>query len=172
MVSKVSRRNFLKGAAAMTVAAAASTLLAGCSGNGGNTAPATNEIVLGDYRVKVTNAKTSQDSDIATDKITGYITPVVSVSYTGKGSMTLAYRDIFSAELGEAKVSLTNPLQVYNSTVGILMDSEPKFKTSDKNAYANYVAGKLPFKLKVSFDGKETALFEIYNTGTINVSKL
>lgn len=172
MVSKVSRRNFLKGAAAMTVAAAASTLLAGCSGNGGNTAPAANEIVLGDYRVKVTNAKTTQDSDIATEKITGYITPVVSVSYTGKGSMTLAYRDIFSAELGEAKVSLTNPLQVYNSTVGILMDSEPKFKTTDKDAYNNYVTGKLPFKLKVSFNGKETALFEIYNTGTINVSKL
>lgn len=172
MVSKVSRRNFLKGAAAMTVAAAASTLLAGCSGNGGNTAPAANEIVLGDYRVKVTNAKTTQDSDIATEKITGYITPVVSVSYTGKGSMTLAYRDIFSAELGEAKVSLTNPLQVYNSTVGILMDSEPKFKTTDKDAYNKYVTGKLPFKLKVSFDGKETALFEIYNTGTINASKL
>lgn len=172
MVSKVSRRNFLKGAAAMTVAAAASTLLAGCSGNGGNTAPAANEIVLGDYRVKVTNAKTTKGSDIATEKITGYITPVVSVSYTGKGSMTLAYREIFSAELGEAKVSLTNPLQMYNSTVGILMDSEPKFKTTDKDAYNNYVAGKLPFKLKVSFDGKETALFEIYNTGTINASKL
>lgn len=172
MVSKVSRRNFLKGAAAMTVAAAASTLLAGCSGNGGNDVPDPNTVMLGDYKVKVTSAKTAQESATNSNKITGYITPVVSISYSGKGSPTFLYKEIFiSAMIGDTKMTLTNPLQPYNSIVGTFANCEPKYKTTDKEAYLDYTGSKKPMVLKVSFDDKTYAVFEIWNNGKINPSK-
>lgn len=174
MAYEVSRRNFLKGAAAMTVAAAASTLLAGCDGTGGSTPPAANEVVLGDYKVKVTTAKTTQETVAGKDdKLTGYITPVVSISYSGKGSPTFLYNEIFtSGTIGEAKMTLTNPLQPYNSIVGTFVSCEPKYKTTDKAAYLDYTGNKKPMTLKVSFDDKSYAVFEIWNNGTITASKV
>ena len=172
MAYEVSRRNFLKGAAAMTVAAAASTLLAGCDGS--SNPPAPNEIVLGDYKVKVTTAKTTQETVAGKeDKLTGYITPVVSISYSGKGSPTFLYNEIFtSGTIGESKMTLTNPLQPYNSIVGTFVSCEPKYRTTDKAAYTDYINSKKPMTLKVSFDDKNYAVFEIWNNGTITQSKI
>ncbi len=170
MAYEVSRRNFLKGAAAMTVAAAASTLLAGCSGS--DDLPDPNTITLGDYKVKVTDAKTTQDSSINSEKITGYITPVVNISYAGKGSPTFLYKEIFtSAMIGDVAMTITNPLSAYNSIVGKFANCEPTFKTTDKTAYENYVGGKKPLTLKVTFDDKNYAVFEIWKTGKITASK-
>lgn len=168
MAYEVSRRNFLKGAAAMTMAAAASTLLAGCSGND---LPDANTITLSNCSVKVTDAKTSDNSSIGSDKVTVYLSPVVSISYTGKGSLTLTYADMFDAELGDAKITLTNPIQPYNTTIGAITKCTPKFKITDKAVWQSYKEGKLPLKLKVTLDGNETAKFEIWNTGKITASK-
>ncbi len=170
MAYEVSRRDFLKGAATMTVTAAASTLLAGCSGNN---VPAENEVVLGDYKVKVTEAKTTQESSVSSEKITGYIEPVVSISYTGKGSPTFLYKEIFtSAMIGDAAMTITNPLSAYNSIISAFSKCEPKFKTSDKTVYQSFVGGNKPLILKVTFDDKSYAVFEIWNTGKITASKV
>lgn len=170
MVSKVSRRNFLKGAAAMTVAAAASTLLAGCSGNGGNDAPDPNTITLGDYKVKVKSAGYAQDG--TAPKMNYHIRPVVAISYSGKGSPTFFYKEIFvSAMIGDVKLNLENQTGVYNSIVGSIKECEPSFKTTNTTAIEAYLANKTPLTLKVSFDDREYAVFDIYFNNTVKASK-
>ncbi len=170
MAYEVSRRNFLKGAAAMTVAAAASTLLAGCSGNDGNDVPDPNTVTLGDYKVKVKSTGFGQSG--STQKPTCKILPVVSISYSGKGSPTYLYKEIFtSAMLGDVKMTLSNPLGAYNSIVGTFKDCEPVFETTNKDAFASYMANKTPLTLKVSFDDREYAVFDVYFNGTVKASK-
>ncbi len=167
MAYEVSRRNFMKGAAMAAAAAAVSGLMTGCSGD---TKPVA-QIQLGDYTVRVTDAKTAQESSVAgAQKVNGYITPVVGIEYSGKGSMTLLYTDIFSAELGGSKMTLTNPASVYNSTVGNFKSCEPKFKTTDKDLYAGFNSNTQAMKLKVTLD-KETAIFTIKGNGDITVAK-
>lgn len=182
MVSKVSRRNFLKGAAAMTVAAAASTLLAGCSGNGGNDAPDPNTITLGDYKVKVTLAADKDQSmnKIGSgEKVVETVWPTVSISYSGVGFTGLAYKDVFSATMGDKDMKLNNKASMIvakdfgnlNGVVSSFVSYKPEFQIEDKDVITKYNDGKADMKLKVTLD-KQTAVFAIKHDGTITVAKL
>lgn len=183
MVSKVSRRNFLKGAAAMTVAAAASTLLAGCSGNGGNDVPDPNTITLGDYKVKVTLADKDQSkTETGTGnnaKVVEKIQPTVSISYSGAGFTGLFYNDVFAATMGDKEMKLNNKAGMIVSkdfgnlsgVVSSFVAYKPEFQTDDKDLIAQYNSGKTVMKLKVVLD-KETAVFTIKNDCTVTATKL
>ena len=163
MAYEVSRRNFMKGAAMAAAAAAVSGLMTGCSGD---TKPVA-QIQLGDYTVKVTSTETAQKS--SGEIFVGKITPTVSIAYSGVGSMTLAYKDIFSAELGGSKMTLNNPLSVYNTTVGAFKPCEPEFQSKDESLYGAYLNRTQVMKLNVTLD-KKTAVFTIKNRGDITVA--
>ena len=178
MVSKVSRRNFLKGAAAMTVAAAASTLLAGCSGNGGNDVPDPNTITLGDYKVKVIKVTGSQNQKLGSEDLTGSVIPEVSIAYSGTGFTGLSYKDVFSATMGDKEMKLNKAGMIVSKDFGSLngmlssfVSYKPEFKMTDTETYKNFVSGKADMKLKVTLD-KESAVFTIKYNGTITVAKL
>ena len=183
MAYEVSRRNFLKGAAAMTVAAAASTLLAGCDGNGGSPAPDPNTITLGDYKVKVTLKDNDQVKNIkgtgANEKVVETVSPTVSVSYTGVGFTGLAFKDVFSATVGDKDMDLNNKSNMIvskdfgnlNNMVSSFVSYKPEFQIDDKDLIAQYESGKAVIKLKVVLD-KETAVFTIKNDCTVTASKV
>lgn len=178
MVSKVSRRNFLKGAAAMTVAAAASTLLAGCSGNGGNDVPDPNTITLGDYKVKVIKVTGSQNQELGSEDLTGSVIPEVSIAYSGTGFTGLSYKDVFSATMGDKEMKLNKAGMIVSKDFGSLngmlssfVSYKPEFKMTNTETYKNFVSGKADMKLKVTLD-KESAVFTIKYNGTITVAKL
>lgn len=182
MAYEVSRRNFLKGAAAMTVAAAASTLLAGCDGNGGNTAPDPNTITLGDYKVKVTLKDNDQMKKIngtgANQTVVETISPTVSISYTGAGFTGLFFKDVFSATIGDKDMNLNNKTNMIvskdfgnlNNMVSSVVAYKPEFQTDNKDLIEQYESGKTVMKLKVVLD-KETAIFTIKNDCTVTASK-
>ena len=178
MAYEVSRRNFLKGAAAMTVAAAASTLLAGCSGNGGNDVPDPNTITLGDYKVKVLKVSGSQNQELGSDDLTGSVIPEVSIAYSGTGFTGLSYKDVFSATMGDKEMKLNNQLSMilskdFGSLNGMLssfVSYKPEFKMTDTETYRNFVSGKTDMKMKVTLD-KESAVFTIKYNGTVTVAK-
>ncbi len=177
MVSKVSRRNFLKGAAAMTVAAAASTLLAGCSGNGGNDVPDPNTVMLGDYKVKVIKVTGSQNQELGSEDLTGSVIPEVSIAYSGTGFTGLSYKDVFSATMGDKEMKLNKAGMILSKDFGSLngmlssfVSYKPEFKMTNTETYKNFVSGKADMKLKVTLD-KESAVFTIKYNGTITVAK-
>ena len=177
MVSKVSRRNFLKGAAAMTVAAAASTLLAGCSGNGGNDVPDPNTITLGDYKVKVIKVTGSQNQELGSEDLTGSVIPEVSIAYSGTGFTGLSYKDVFSATMGDKEMKLNKAGMILSKDFGSLngmlssfVSYKPEFKMTNTETYKNFDSGKADMKLKVTLD-KESAVFTIKYNGTITVAK-
>ena len=178
MVSKVSRRNFLKGAAAMTVAAAASTLLAGCSGNGGNDVPDPNTVMLGDYKVKVIKVTGSQNQELGSEDLTGSVIPEVSIAYSGTGFTGLSYKDVFSATMGDKEMKLNKAGMILSKDFGSLngmlssfVSYKPEFKMTNTETYKNFVSGKADMKLKVTLD-KESAVFTIKYNGTITVAKV
>lgn len=182
MAYEVSRRNFLKGAAAMTVAAAASTLLAGCSGNGGNDVPAANEVVLGDYRVRVSLTDTDQsklENGIGENSIvTGSVKPTVYISYAGAGFTGLTFGDVFSATMGEKNMTLTNKgswilskdFGNLSGMVNKFVSYKPEFQIKDKDVLAQYLSGKTVMKMKVTLD-KETAVFTIDRDCKVTAAK-
>lgn len=182
MAYEVSRRDFLKGAAAMTVAAAASTLLAGCSGNGGNDVPDPNTVTLGDYKVKVTLADKDQaKTETGTGdnmKVVEKIQPTVSVSYTGAGFTGLFFNDVFAATMGDKEMKLNNKTKMIlskdfgnlNGVVSSFASYKPEFQIDDKDIISQYNSGKAVMKLKVVLD-KETAVFTIDRDCKVTAAK-
>ena len=90
-----SRRDFLKASAAAVLAASAAGVLTGCDGGGEQLAE--NEAILGDFKIKVTSATTSQLTTGVGEnaKNEQWIIPTVKVSYNGKGLNALKYTDVF-----------------------------------------------------------------------------
>lgn len=154
MAYEVSRRNFLKGAAAMTVAAAASTLLAGCGEQPDN------GYVLGEYKLYFTPGTDYSWSDSQNKAI---IIPEIKIKGVSN-SVTLLkkYEDVFAATVGKESLKLeADTMNRVNVVQGATTACKPTFTTTDKALYQKLVAGTATIKLKVTLSAQD-AYFE-YN---------
>lgn len=163
MAYEVSRRSFLKGAAALAAATAASGLLTACGG-GKNDAG----VVVGDYKLYFEDLKYGRDDS---EKVY-YITPTIQVKREdGKGIRSVKYRDAFQkAQIDKQELKLSNGTE----TFGPLSKKEkayckPRFTLTDEAVYNNAVNNGTPVQLTIVLSGKE-ALFEVnVKTGSVKL---
>lgn len=105
MTTKMTRRTFLKGAAAAAAAVSLSGLLTGCGGD----QLADNEVQIGPFIVKVYGLDVNLGTASGNDK--GAITGKVKLRYDAGGSSTQAvpYRGMFNATVGGSNLNQVAP---------------------------------------------------------------
>lgn len=98
MTTKMTRRTFLKGAAAAAAAVSLSGLLTGCGG-GGQELP-DNEVQLGVFNVSIYGLNVYQGAELGGDA--GAITGTVKIRFSDSGSSMQAvpYQGMFNATVG------------------------------------------------------------------------
>ena len=143
MTTKMTRRTFLKGAAAAAAAVSLSGLLTGCGGD----QLADNEVQIGPFIVKVYGLDVALGTASGNDK--GAITGKVKLRFSDSGSSTQAvpYRGMFNATVGSSnlnQVAPTGTLVVSDALLG------KPFATKEKD-------------LKLSFP--DVATREAYQSG-------
>ena len=104
MTTKMTRRTFLKGAAAAAAAVSLSGLLTGC----GDQELPDNEIQIGAYTVKVYDLDVDQGTEM---NKAGAITGTVKIRFSDSGSSTQAvpYRGMFNATVGGSNLNQVAP---------------------------------------------------------------
>lgn len=105
MTTKMTRRTFLKGAAAAAAAVSLSGLLTGCGGD----QLADNEVQLGVFNVSIYGLNVDQGTELGGDA--GAITGTVKIRFSDSGSSTQAvpYRGMFNATVGGANLTQVAP---------------------------------------------------------------
>lgn len=105
MTTKMTRRTFLKGAAAAAAAVSLSGLLTGCGGD----QLADNEVQLGVFNVSVYGLNVDQGAELGGDA--GAITGTVKIRFSDSGSSTQAvpYRGMFNATVGGSNLNQVAP---------------------------------------------------------------
>lgn len=105
MTTKMTRRTFLKGAAAAAAAVSLSGLLTGCGGD----QLADNEVQIGPFIVKVYGLDVALGTASGNDK--GAITGTVKIRFSDSGSSTQAvpYRGMFNATVGGSNLTQVAP---------------------------------------------------------------
>lgn len=126
MTTKMTRRTFLKGAAAAAAAVSLSGLLTGCGGD----QLADNEVQLGVFNVSVYGLNVDQGAELGGDA--GAITGTVKIRFSDSGSSTQAvpYQGMFNATVGGSNLTQVAP-------TGILVVSDAllgkPFATKEKD---------------------------------------
>ena len=169
-----SRRDFLKASAAAVLAASAAGVLTGCDGGGEQLAE--NEAVLGDFKIKVTSATTSQlTSGVGENaKNEQWIIPTVKVSYNGKGLNALKYTDVFSAKIDGKELKLTEPTGFMSSVDAPFLNSNTitlKFKTPDEEVFNNFYSKEKPMQMTVKLFGVSVTFFLRRDGNNITIKK-
>lgn len=154
MTTKMTRRTFLKGAAAAAAAVSLSGLLTGCGGD----QLADNEVQIGPFIVKVYGLDVALGTASGNDK--GAITGKVKLRYDAGGS----YNNMFKAVVVDAnltQVAPTGPFFVSDALVGKPFATEEKdlklsFPTDE--ARQNFLDGK-PAVMTITINGMTGVLF-------------
>lgn len=165
MAYEVSRRSFLKGAAALAVATAASGLLTACGGGKED-----NGFTLkgDDYKVYFSDADCTYSTtyknynvqlDMQLERITKVINPLAS---------STDYDKVFSAKIGDKSLTLANKTDsVKKLSKGEKWRCTPKFTTEDKDLFEKATNGTELLYLTITM-GKENTTFEVnLKTNTI-----
>ena len=144
MTTKMTRRTFLKGAAAAAAAVSLSGLLTGC---GGDQELPDNAVQLGVFNVSIYGLNVDQGAELGGNA--GAITGTVKIRFSDSGSSTQAvpYRGMFNATVGSSnlnQVAPTGTLVVSDALLG------KPFATKEKD-------------LKLSFP--DVATREAYQSG-------
>lgn len=108
MAEKMTRRTFMKGAAAAAIAVSLSGVLAGCGGGGGL---AQDEVRVGAFVVKVFNATGNVGGTSFGSGSNGYINATVKLTYssTGSGTVEYPYNGMFAAKIDETDLKVVKP---------------------------------------------------------------
>lgn len=154
MTTKMTRRTFLKGAAAAAAAVSLSGLLTGCGGG----QLADNEVQIGPFIVKVYGLDVDLGTASGNDK--GAITGKVKLRYDAGGS----YNNMFKAVVVDAnltQVAPTGPFFVSDALVGKPFATEEKdlklsFPTDE--ARQNFLDGK-PAVMTITINNITGVLF-------------
>ena len=154
MTTKMTRRTFLKGAAAAAAAVSLSGLLTGCGGD----QLADNEVQIGPFIVKVYGLDVALGTASGNDK--GAITGKVKLRYDAGGS----YNNMFKAVVVDAnltQVAPTGPFFVSDALVGKPFATEEKdlklsFPTDE--ARQNFLDGK-PAVMTITINNITGVLF-------------
>ena len=155
MAYEVSRRSFLKGAAVLAVATAASGLLTGCGG-GSDKDP---DFTIGNYKVYFGNLDFGQ-SDA---KGNHFIEPTLKIECMKTNIMHTSkkFSSVFSAKVGSTTLNLLNDDEsIKKMTKGDKFQYAPHFVTTDDALYAKLKNGEETVKLTIDLYG-DSATFEV-----------
>lgn len=169
MSEKISRRVFLKGAAATALAVSVAGLT-GCSTDGGN--ESTTAVVLGDYKVDVNLKKSvlGKNGD-------GSATVKLSVTITNNDAGAVAtpfVRSVFpTMKAGDTELKPGNAkTEVITLPMKVPTESTPSFLIEDNDLYNKVNSGALDLKLTVKLSG-QTAVYTLnFGNGTKSVEKI
>ena len=160
MTTKMTRRTFLKGAAAAAAAVSLSGLLTGC---GGNPELPDNEVQIGAYTVKVYGLDVDQGTEM---NKAGAILGKVKLQFSDGGGnwQTMKYDGMFSATVNECtltQVAPTGQFFVSDALVGKPFATEEKdlklsFPTDE--ARQNFLDGK-PAVMTITINNITGVLF-------------
>lgn len=140
MAEKMTRRTFMKSAAAAAAAVSLSGVLVGCGGSSG---PAQNEVRVGAFIVAVYDVKGNVGGTVLGSGSNGSITATVKLTYSssGKGFVEYPYEGMFTAKVKE------NQLKTLKPTSGKLQAS---------NALGSYKKENIT-QLELQFDNNESS---------------
>lgn len=140
MAEKMTRRTFMKSAAAAAAAVSLSGMLAGCGGSSGL---AQNEVRVGAFIVAVYDVKGNVGGIVLGSGSNGSITATVKLTYSssGKGFVEYPYEGMFTAKVKE------NQLKTLKPTSGKLQAS---------NALGSYKKENIT-QLELQFDNNESS---------------
>ena len=108
MAEKMTRRTFMKSAAAAAAAVSLSGVLVGCGGGSG---PAQNEVRVGAFIVAVYDVKGNVGGTVLGSGSNGSITATVKLTYSssGKGFVDYPYEGMFTAKVKENQLKTLKP---------------------------------------------------------------
>lgn len=160
MTTKMTRRTFLKGAAAAAAAVSLSGLLTGC---GGQELP-DNAVQLGVFNVSIYGLNVDQGAELGGDA--GAITGTVKIRFSDSGSSTQAvpYRGMFNATVGGSnlnQVAPTGTLVVSDALLGKPFATKEvtlKLSFPTDEARQNFLDGK-PAVMTITINGMTGVLF-------------
>lgn len=140
MAEKMTRRTFMKSAAAAAAAVSLSGMLAGCGSSSG---PAQNEVRVGAFVVAVYDVKGNVGGTVLGSGSNGSITATVKLTYSssGKGFVEYPYDGMFTAKVRE------NQLKTLKPTSGKLQAS---------NVLGSYKKENIT-QLELQFDNNESS---------------
>lgn len=140
MAEKMTRRTFMKSAAAAAAAISLSGVLVGCGNSGGL---AQNEVRVGAFIVAVYDVKGNVGGTVLGSGSNGSITATVKLTYSssGKGFVEYPYEGMFTAKVKE------NQLKTLKPTSGKLQAS---------NALGSYKKENIT-QLELQFDNNESS---------------
>ncbi|MEE0177755.1 MAG: twin-arginine translocation signal domain-containing protein [Faecalibacterium sp.] len=161
MTTKMTRRTFLKGAAAAAAAVSLSGLLTGC---GGDQELPDNAVQLGVFNVSIYDLNVDQGAELGGDA--GAITGTVKIRFSDSGSSTQAvpYRGMFNATVGDSnlnQVAPTGTLVVSDALLGKPFATKEvtlKLSFPDEDTRKAYQSGK-PAYLTITINGMTGVLY-------------
>ena len=154
MAYEVSRRSFLKGAAALAAATAASGLLTACGGGKNDSG-----FTIGKYKVYF------DSPDFGTSDAQGnhFIEPSMKIECikTDRFDGSRKFSKTFYAKIGDTELALSNgDKEVNNMKKGDKFSYAPHFITKDDALYQKAVSGQALVYLTINLYG-DTATFEV-----------
>lgn len=172
MTTKMTRRTFLKGAAAAAAAVSLSGLLTGCGGD----QLADNEVQIGPFIVKVYGLDVDRGTDSGKDK--GAIIGKVKLRYDAGGSSWQggSYNNMFNATVVDSKLTQAAPTGqffVSDALVGKPFATEEKdLKLSfpTEKARENFRSGK-PAYLTITINSMTGVLYLVKRDGRYVATK-
>mgnify|MGYP000872013785 CR=1 FL=1 len=195
MAEKMTRRTFMKSAAAAAAAISLSGVLVGCGnsgsavgefrvyfnenptfGCGGSGQLADDEVQIGPFTVKVFGLDVDLGTESGTDK--GAITGKVRLRYDAGGGSWQGgqYGDMFQASVGEAKLKQVSPAGTFFVSDTLL--GKP-FATEEKDLRLNFPDAEIkeayrngqPAVLKIVINGISETLFLVKKNGGYAATK-
>lgn len=171
MAEKMTRRTFMKSAAAAAAAISLSGVLVGCGGG-----LAQDEVQIGPFTVKVFGLDVDLGTESGTDK--GAITGKVRLRYDAGGGSWQGgqYGDMFQASVGEAKLKQVSPAGTFFVSDTLL--GKP-FATEEKDLRLNFPDAEIkeayrngqPAVLKIVINGISETLFLVKKNGGYAATK-
>lgn len=173
MAEKMTRRTFIKGAAAAAVAVSLSGVLAGC---GGSETPY-DEVQVGAFNVKVYDAQGySQTKTDGTS--TCELTAKVKLTYNSQGGGIVSYKydDMFTGKVGETALTTLKPTGMLTASNWVGLNkfmqetvTDLQFSFPDAATYNKFVKGT-PLALTIKIDNASAILYLVKSGKEVVVS--
>lgn len=163
MKMQVTRRDFLKGSAALAAAVAASGLLGGCSGG------VDSGYTLGEYKVYFEKGGYSWGGKNGEE--TGYVYPTVKVKGISNGVAGKFLKDVFSATADGQELELKNRSAQLAVVQNLTSEALPQFTVEDEALYKKLVSGETKLDLSVTLSAQTMVFAVNIKTGAVSVKK-
>ena len=152
---EVSRRSFLKGAAALAVATAASGLLTACGGGKGD------GYTIGEYTVYLSLQSYGWMNEKKNPY--GFVIPGVNIKGKKSGFNNKSYKEMFALKVGDVEFKLDENKHV-TLIQGKRADCLPKFTTTDETAYNAAISGEKTLEFSITLSGQtQTFVVDLKN---------